>query len=102
MRIALSQQGKRKVLIMEGDHIALQAPSNGDPLMIEAELEAGSPIKIVIGNQAPMPVRGLRLVHRNTYRVETFKRTTKAGVVTVHSHDRRMPYRAMRKKHVSI
>jgi hypothetical protein len=85
--------------------MAIQAPQKGDPLMLEAEFDEGSPIKIVIANgkeSAPMGIRQLKLVHRNTYRVKAFMRHTKAGEVRVPAHDRRMPYRKLRAVHKSI
>jgi len=101
MRVSIHREGK-KALVLEGEQIGLQAPAGGDPLMIEAEFEEGSPIKIVIGNGAPMPVRRLSVVNRNTYRVRAFVRHTTAGEVTVPAHERRKPYRKLRKKHAAI
>ena len=49
-----------------------------------------------------MPVRQMRLVHKDTYRVKAFVRKTRAGEIKVDSHERRMPYRKLRSKHVSI
>lgn len=101
MRVAIRRDGK-KTLVIEGDHIGLKAPDNGLPLMIEAEIEDGSPIQIVVGShRAPLPVRSLKLISDKMYRVKTFERHTKAGIVTIPSHQRRMPVR-LRKVHKSI
>lgn len=101
MRLSISREGK-KALVLEGNQVALQAPVDGAPLMIEAEFDEGSPLKIVIGNGAPVPVRRMALVHKDTYRVKSFIRRTSAGEVRVPSHERRMPYRKLRAKHSSI
>ncbi len=101
MRVSISREGKKN-LVLEGDQMALQAPSSGAPLMIEAVFDDGSPLKILIGNGEPVPVRQMRLVHKDTYRVKSFIRRTSAGEVRIPSHDRRKPYRKLRSKHVSI
>lgn len=101
MRVSISREGK-KTLVLDGEQMALKAPENGSPLMIEAEFDEGSPLKIVIGNGSPQPVRQVRLVHKETYRVKAFIRRTKAGEFRIASHERRMPYRKLRTKHVSI
>lgn len=102
MRIQVSDLHRKKRLVLQGEEIALQAPAGGDPLMIEAELDPGSPIKIIVGGSAPMPVRRLALVHRDTYRVKAFIRHTRDGEVRVPAHERRKPYRKLRKKHTTI
>ena len=101
MKVAIEQGGKKK-LLLEADHIGLKAPKDGAPLMIEAEIEEGSPIMIMIGSQRPpVPIRSLRLIHSKMYRVAAFKRHTKSGVVLVPGHMRRMPVR-LRTIHKSI
>lgn len=102
MRIQISDVHHKKRLVLQGEQIALQAPEKGDPLMIEAEIDPGSPIKIVIGSGKPMPVRRVSLIHKDTYHVKSFIRHTKQGEVKVPAHDRRKPYRWLRKKHSSI
>jgi hypothetical protein len=81
---------QRKRLLIEGDTIGVKVPKEERDLLIEAQLDEGSPIQIVVANgAAPIPVRQLRLVHSKTYYVQAFKRRTKAGVVTVEGHTRR-------------
>lgn len=100
MKISLSKDGKQR-LVLQGKRIALQTPDNGDPLMIEADMDDGSPIKIMIDGRT-LPIRRMTLVHKDTYRVKSFIRHTSAGEVRVPSHDRRKPYRKMRAVHKSI
>ena len=107
MRLSIIRKNgskSEKSLILQGKQIALQAPESGDPLMLEAEFDEGSPIKIVVsnGSQREIPVRRLRLVHKETYWVKGFTRETKAGTVKVSGHERRKPYVKMRDKHASI
>jgi len=102
MRIAISKDGRQK-LILNGTNIAMEAPSNGDPLMIEAEFDDDSPIRIIVdGSKHSVPVRTMRLVNRKVYRVAAFRRETKAGIVDVAAHDRRMPVKKLRANHKSI
>ena len=103
MRVTIKKDGKNS-LVLQGEQMALQAPAKGDPLMIEAEFDEGSPIKIVIANgkEQTIPVRQVRLVHKETNWIKSFKRVTKGGIVTVHGHERRKAYRKMRDKHASI
>ena len=104
MRVSINREGKR-ALVLEGDRMAIQAPVKGDPLMIEAELDEGSPIKIVIANgkeSTPMGIRQLKLVHRQTYHVPSFVRHYKSGDVRVSAHERRRPYMKLKKHHKPI
>lgn len=100
MKIAIHKEG-RKALFLEGEHVAIKVPHNGTPLMLEAEIEDGSPVTIVMAGKAPMPVRRLQIVNGKTYHVKSFQRRTKDGVVRVPAHDRRMPVR-LRRHHKSI
>ena len=90
MRVAITNgRNLRSRLVLNGDNIGIQVPKEESDLLIEAQLDHGSPIKIVVSNGAPVPVSQLRLVHSKTYYVKTFKRHTKAGIVMVPGHTRR-------------
>ncbi len=101
MRVTITKDNKKK-LILEGTKMAIQAPSSGDPLMILAEFDQASPIKIVVDGNEPVGVRRMALVHKKTYRVDAFIRHTKNGSCKVPAHDRRFPVRNLRKEHKSI
>lgn len=101
MKVTVIRENKR-ALVIQGEQVALKAPTLNEPLMIEAEFEEGSPVQIIVNGSAPMPIRRLAIVNRKTYHVAAFYRTTKAGTVKVDAHERKMPYRKLRAKHNSI
>lgn len=107
MKIEMTtESGKmKKRLEIHGDRIAVNLPKDRtDPLLIQATIDEDSPIQIVVQNgvRQIIPVRQLRLVNSKTYLVKGFNRKTKAGIVHIPTHHRRMPVRKLRDTHKSI
>lgn len=98
MKIEVTNGKKHLVMRTRSNKIGIEAPANGDPFIMEFEMQEGSPFKVIVDGTRPIPIASARLVHSRTYYVKPFKRKTQDGVVAVPGHVRRMPIRWKREK----
>lgn len=99
MKVTL-RKGKKSLIVRSvNNEFGIQLPESEGPLFLEAEFDEASPVHILIpgasGRSTPerIPITGLKMYHQKKYWVKSFRRQTKAGVVMIPSHQRRMPVR---------